>query len=92
MALRKEIETNYGVIGDYSKVVITNCNWLTKKAHIEVCLYTNEQARIDLKTPLKNMEFDLAFEQLGITVEDNIVAKTYEYLTTLPEFEGAEDC
>ena len=50
--------------------------------------YANGTARADLKQPVKQHEFTVATSTL---VGANIIAASYEYLKTLPEFAGAVD-
>jgi hypothetical protein len=55
---------------------------------IWVNFYANGTARADLKQPVKQQEFTVSTASL---VGANIIAASYEYLKTLPEFAGAID-
>lgn len=55
---------------------------------IWVNYYANGTARADLKQPVKQPEYTVATSTL---VGANIIAASYEYLKTLPEFAGAID-
>ena len=55
---------------------------------IWVNYYANGTARADLKQPVKQQEFTVSTASL---VGANIIAASYEYLKTLPEFAGAID-
>lgn len=50
--------------------------------------YADAQARADMKQPVKQKEFTVA---TSVLVGANIIAASYEYLKTLPEFAGAID-
>jgi len=50
--------------------------------------YANGTARADLKQPVKQHEYTVSTSTL---VGANIIAASYEYLKTLPEFAGAVD-
>ena len=50
--------------------------------------YANGTARADMKQPVKQHEYTVSTSTL---VGANIIAASYEYLKTLPEFAGAVD-
>jgi hypothetical protein len=91
MALKKVIMTQYGVEAEYHKVILTNVDWLSKKAHCEVAVYLNQQARTENKMFLSSYALDIDETVFDFTCEDNLVSKTYEKLKLLPELEGATD-
>jgi hypothetical protein len=55
---------------------------------IWVNFYANGTARADMKQPVKQREYTVPTEAL---VGANIIAASYEYLKSLPEFAGAVD-
>jgi hypothetical protein len=89
MALLKSVPTEYGVTVSYHKIVLTNIDWLARKAHIEIVGYKDQQARLDGCKFLVGTGFDFQGDNFDFTCEDNIVAKSYEKLVLLPEFESA---
>jgi len=92
MALLKKVDTQFGVEAEYHRITLTNISWLERKAHIEIVVYANKKARDDGKQFLDGKAIDISGEQFDYTCDDNIVAKTYDKLKLLPEFEGAVDC
>jgi len=92
MAILKKVDTAFGVEAEYHKIVLTNINWLERKAHIEIVVYVNQEAREKNKQFLDGTTIDIFDEEFDYTPDDNIVAKTYDKLKLLPEFEGAVDC
>lgn len=90
MALYKEIKQNDGVATSYHRIlyimVTTN-----RQNSIAVLSYVNEDSREVEKENLINQPY-----QKSITYETTYdptmtIEKAYEYLKTLPQFEGAED-
>lgn len=92
MALKKVIETLYGISVGYHKVIITNVDWLNQKAHIEVVSYIDQEARESGKRALSAFALDYEGDGFDFSVDDNLVQKTYEKIKSLPEFIDAEDC
>lgn len=45
MALRKSVDTDFGIAGDYWRVSQTNINWTTMIAHVVLLQYVSEEAR-----------------------------------------------
>ncbi len=91
MALLKSVPTEYGVTVSYHKIVLTNIDWLARKAHIEIVGYKDQQARLDGCKFLVGTGFDFQDDSFDFAYDDNIVAKCYTKLILLPEFEGAEN-
>lgn len=94
MALSKKIGLGNGVVVNYHRVV--SVNTITNVQNIiEVASYTSRSKREDEIAALKNGEemniyietqfFNADYDQ-SMTVEG-----AYNYLKTLPEFEGATD-
>lgn len=100
MALKKEMILENGIILNYHRVVSVN-NITNQQSVIEVASYINEEQRIKEK---KWYEEPANWEQRGdmnVLIETKFYKKeydenlsvynAYEYLKTLPEFEGSED-
>lgn len=54
---------------------------------VDVAWFSSEQARLDEKPSVHRQSYMLP----GVPNED-LLTSTYNYLKTLPEFAGAEDC
>jgi hypothetical protein len=81
MALLMKIEVgNTGVDVEYWKVTQVNVNWLTNTAHVVVEGFVNEQLRLAGKSALVGKQYDFTADTMPFTVEDNMVAKMYDYL------------
>lgn len=90
MALFKEIRQSDGVTTKYHRVLYVT-KTVNRQNSIAVLSYVDEAARTDelesvLDQPYsKSVTYETAYD-------DNMtVSAAYEYLKTLPEFEGAED-
>lgn len=90
MALFKEIRQNDGVTTKYHRVLYVT-KTVNRQNSIAVLSYVDEAARTDelgsaLEQPYsKSITYETAYD-------DNMtVSAAYDYLKTLPEFEGAED-
>ena len=94
MALLKEIELDNGITLNYHRIVsmtvITNLFNV-----IEVGSYTGENKRLQEKAALKNGESMKVFIEstyLNADYDPSMtIESAYEYLKTLPTFQGAED-
>lgn len=91
MALQQSILAADTLVGfdypaSYVKVEFVRA-WKTDSL-VWVNWYADAQARADLKQPVKQKEFTVA---TSVLVGANIIAASYEYLKTLPEFAGAID-
>ena len=89
MALYKEIEQDDGVMTTYHRIaritITTN-----RQNSIIVFSYVSNRSRVNVSVD------DFATYQRAVTYEvpydeSMTITKAYEYLKTLPEFEGAED-
>lgn len=94
MALSKSIELQNGVTVNYHRV--TSLNIITNVQNmIELSCYTSEAKRREEQEALENGETSDVFVHTMImsTPYDQTITieNVYEYLKTLPEFEGAED-
>lgn len=95
MALKKKIELDNGVIVNYHRIV--SINKITNIQNIiEVASYTNEEKRNEEKEAIENaLEMNVFINTQYINIEYNensVIEEAYEYLKTLKQFEGAEDC
>lgn len=94
MALIKEIELDSGVVVRYHRIVVVN-NVTNNANTIEVASYTSKAKREQEKEQLRNREEVTAFIKKTFFEkeyeEDFNVVSAYEYLKTLPEFDGATD-
>ena len=94
MGLYKSIQQIDGVETNYHRIVSVNI--ITNIANlVEIASYTSQQKRLDeieaiknktqcnayIRTVYKNINYD----------QDKNIESAYEWLKTLPEFEGAED-
>lgn len=89
MALFKEIEQDDGVVTTYHR--ITRLSLTTNKRNsIVVFSYVSNRSRANVSVgdfaPYKRaVTYEVPYD------ESMTITKAYEYLKTLPEFEGAED-
>lgn len=95
MALKKKIELDNGVIVNYHRIV--SINKITNIQNIiEVASYTNKEKRNEEKEAIENaLEMNVFINTQYINIEYNensVIEEAYEYLKTLKQFEGAEDC
>jgi hypothetical protein len=94
MALKKAIELANGVVVNYHRVtsldIITNVQNI-----IEVSSYTSEAKRLEEKAALENgapADVFVSTTILSAPYEQTAtIEQVYEYLKTLPEYEGAEN-
>ena len=95
MALQKQIELDNGVTVNYHRIV--SINKITNVSNIiEVASYTNQDKREEEKEAIENgTEMNVFINTQYINIEYNensVIEEAYEYLKTLKQFEGAEDC
>ena len=90
MALYKDICQEDGVTTSYHRI-LQLIQTVNQRVSIAVLSYVNEDARTNEKESIlmqpysKNITYELAYD------ESMTVASAYEYLKTLPQFEGATD-
>ena len=89
MALKLQKATHFGIdlAEAYAKIECFNGN--KNGIDITVNFYANADARETNKRPIANSGYSFAFNENS---KKNIIAQGYEYLKTLEEFAGAEDC
>lgn len=90
MALYKQIRQEDGVTTNYHRILYIH-NTINKQCSIAVASYVDESARTDEQASviaqpyIKGKTYETEYDE-AMTPE-----KAYEYLKTLPEFEGATD-
>lgn len=90
MALYKEVKQDDGVVTKYHRILFIQTT-VNRQNSISVFSYVDEDAREGEKTSaitrpyLKSITYETTYDE-SMTVE-----KAYEYLKTLPQFEGAAD-
>lgn len=90
MAIYKEIRQNNGVVTSYHRILYLTLT-TNRQNSIAVASYTDEQSRWEEKTDgdyhpfIKAKTYETEYDE-NMTVES-----AYDYLKTLPEFEGATD-
>ena len=94
MGLYKSIEQSTGIITNYHRIV--SMNIITNVANlVEVASYVSQSKRQEEIDAIKNktgMDVYIKTEYKNIPYNQNMTIETaYEWLKTLPEFEGAED-
>lgn len=90
MALHKEIKQKDGVITNYHRILFLT-QTVNRQNSIAVLSYVDEQSREDEKTNTMNQPY-----QRSVTYETDYdaemtVESAYDYLKTLPQFDGAID-
>lgn len=100
MALQKVISTKYGVSGNYLRITQIDIKAKYGLADILVDVYKDKEARDAKLFPLESFSEQIkgeGFAKLassktgGDTMFNEIATKCYEYLKTLPKFEGSSD-
>ena len=95
MALRKSIDSNFGVAATYWHILRTDVNWKTLRANLEVVGYVNEEARRTNKEQVlsKVVNIDIsgmAFIPMNSLFE--LASIVYGFVKLqIPEFADAED-
>lgn len=86
MALQKEIVQRNGVVTNYHRIHFVQ-SIINSDIFIAVLSYLNEESRRSDSSEkfVVSVSYDIPYQE-NMTVE-----QAYEYLKTLPEFEGAED-
>ena len=90
MALYKEIRQDDGVTTKYHRILYLT-HTVNSHNSIAVVSYVDEIARTDEKTAVLPNPYKKAVTYETAYNENMTVENAYEYLRTLPEFEGAED-
>ena len=90
MALKKSIRQDDGVTTSYHRIlqIIQTVN---RQTSISVLSYVDEIARDDEKTWVIQQPYSKSITYETAYDENMTVDKAYDWLKTLPQFEGAED-
>jgi hypothetical protein len=92
MALFKQIGTQYGIYASYWKITDVSLDSLSGTAHVVVSGYYDRDARDNLATPLKVLEYDVSAELVQQYFPSSLdIAQVYEYVKTLGDFIFAEN-
>ena len=91
MAIKKDVELANGVVLTYHRVVRIQ-SIVNHSSLIEVQSYISKQKRLLEKATnySSNVYIEATYYNIPYDPELNVV-KAYEYIKSLPEFEGAED-
>lgn len=90
MALYKEITQDDGVTTNYHRILFLT-QTVNRQNSIAVLSYVNDKSRVSEQTNvmtqpyMKSITYEVPYD------EHMTIAKAYEYLKTLPQYEGAED-
>lgn len=92
MALYKEIRQNDGVITNYHRILFLT-QTVNRQNSIAVLSYVDNTTRVreDETTEIETRPYQKSVTYETAYDENMTVASAYEYLKTLPQFEGAED-
>lgn len=90
MALYKEITQDDGVTTSYHRILyltqtVNHHNSIAVLSYINNDVRTNEKDNVLTQPYKKSVTYELGYDE-SMTIE-----KAYEYLKTLPQFEGATD-
>lgn len=88
MALKKNIVQRDGIPTDYHRILFVQST-INSHTSIAVLSYLNEDARQSEKNTQQPYKCSRTYQTKYI--ENMTVEDAYDYLKTLPEFEGAED-
>ena len=92
MALYKQIGTQYGVVASYWKITDVSLDSLHGTAHVVVSGYYDRDARDNLATPLKVLEYDVSAEMVQQYFPTSLdIAQVYEFIKTIGDFIFAEN-
>ena len=91
MAIKKNIELNNGITLTYHRIVRIQ-SIINYDSMIEVQSYMSKQNRLREKGNPSNVDIYTEASYYHIPYDPELnVTKAYEYIKSLPEFEGAED-
>jgi hypothetical protein len=97
LLLEKPSDFSDEVLLSYWKVCDTNINWYEEKFIINIAGFIDESSRRAGKTPVKIISYSYpgtfppSEDPFPFSVDDNVVAKTYEILKLKPEWSEAQD-
>lgn len=90
MALYKEIMQDDGVVTNYHRILYLT-QTVNSQNSIAVLSYVNDSVRTSEKEKTLAQPYRRAVTYETEYDENMTIAKAYEYLKTLPQFEGATD-
>lgn len=90
MALYKEIRQNDGVTTNYHRILYVQIT-TNRQNSIAVVSYVDNTARSDEQSNVLAQPYKKAITYETDYCENMTITTAYEYLKTLPEFEGATD-
>lgn len=90
MALKKEIKQNDGVTTNYHRILFITIT-PNRQNSIAVLSYVDGQARMDEKENVLAQPYQKSITHETTYDANMTITTAYEYLKTLPDFEGAED-
>lgn len=88
MALKKEVRQDNGIVTNYHRILFIQST-INSHTSISVLSYVDEPSRDQEGTETPPYKVAITYET--DYVKNMTIKKAYEYLKTLPEFEGAED-
>jgi len=97
LLLQQPTEFSDNVTLSYWKVCDTNINWYEEKYIIRIAGFIDEASRRAGKAPveIKAYSYPGTFppseDPFPFSVDDNVVAKTYEILKSRPEWQDSQD-
>lgn len=89
MALQKSQPTDVGVDATYHRIIRSDAYYDTGEINLIIGKFADKAASDDEKQPLSTQMVATSFEDLGLTEPRRTEA--YNFLKTLPEFDGATD-
>lgn len=90
MALYKSIRQNDGVTTSYHRILYV-MKTVNRQNSIAVTSYVDQDARVDEQSSVLAQPYCKALTYETEYDDTMTVEKAYDFLKTLPEFEGAED-
>ena len=90
MALYKAIRQDDGVTTSYHRILYVT-KTVNRQNSIAVLSYVDETARVDEQTSVLNQPYSKSITYETAYDDSMTVADAYDFLKTLPVFEGAED-
>lgn len=90
MALHKEIRQSDGVVTKYHRILFLQ-QTTNRQNSIAVLSYVDQDSRADEQTNVLEQPYSKSVTYETDYDETMTIASAYEYLKTLPQFEGAED-
>ena len=90
MALYKEIRQDDGVATSYHRILFIT-KTVNRQNSIAVLSYVDDVARSDEQSSVLSQPYTKSITYETDYADDMTVENAYQYLKTLPRFEGAED-